>query len=209
MREMDLAKPVADWLRSEGFTVYSEVPYWDRCIDMVGLNDNGVRVVELKVKYSKIAVCQAIKCQRATSDVYVASTTKPMKKTIQFCQRYGVGLLRVDSEVKRILRPHIVTGTWRNATKHLRDNCIEPSDDAGLQYMSGCGPAQAVGECVKQYIEDNPTVGWREIFKYVPNHYSNYQSMRCAMNSYLGLSLKKLQMRKTVSEAETKERPLF
>jgi len=193
MKESELAKPVADWLRSEGFTVYSEIPYWDRCIDMVGLNDYGIRVVELKVKYSKNVLQQAIKCQLATSDVYVASTTKPLNKTIQFCQKYGVGILKVNSKVELILRPYKVKDTWRNATKHLRDNCIEPSDYAGVPCMSGCGPAQAVGKCVKQYVEENPSAGWREIFKNVPNHYSNYQSMRCAMNSYLGLSLRKLR----------------
>jgi len=193
MKESELAKPVADWLRSEGFTVYSEIPYWDRCIDMVGLNDYGIRVVELKVKYSKNVLQQAIKCQLATSDVYVASTTKPLNKTIQFCQKYGVGILKVNSKVELILRPYKVKDTWRNATKHLRENCTEPSDNAGLTCMGGCGPAKAVSECVKQYVEDNPTVGWREIFKHVPNHYSNYQSMRCAMNSYLGLSLRKLR----------------
>ena len=59
--------------------------------------------------------------------------------------------------------------------------------------MSGCGPACAVGECVKQYVEENPKAGWKEIFMNVPNHYSNYQSMCCAMNGYLGLSLTKLR----------------
>lgn len=195
MKEIELAKPVADWMRSEGFTVYSEIPYWDRCIDMVGLKDDVIRVVELKVKYSKYAMNQAVKCQLATSDIFVASTTKPMNKTIQYCQKYGVGLLKVDSQVEVILRPHKVVDTWRNATKHLRDNCFEPSDNAGIACMSGCEPAVAVGECVKQYIEENPSAGWREIFKNVPNHYSNYQSMAGAMNSYLGLSLIKIRMK--------------
>lgn len=194
MKETDLAKPVADWLRSEGFVVYSEIPYWDRCIDMVGLKDDSIRVVELKVKYSKKALNQAIKCQLATDNIFVASTTKPMNKTIQLCQKHGIGLLKVDSQVEIILQPHKVVENWRNATKHLRENCDEPSDIAGIACMSGCGPACAVGECVKQYVEENPKAGWREIFINVPNHYSNYKSMTCAMNGYLGLSLTKLRL---------------
>jgi hypothetical protein len=164
-----------------------------------------IRIVELKVKYSQKVVRQAVRCQLATSDIYVAVTTNPTDETLGVCQKYGIGFLKVSDTVKLILQPHQVVDTWRNASKHLVSNCCEPGDDAGLPCMSGCGPAQAVGECVKQYVEENPQATWKQIFANVPNHYSNYQSMAGAMNGYLGLSLSKLrQEQKALAALERK-----
>jgi len=195
MREKELSKPVADWLRKEGFVVYSEIPYGHRCIDMVGLKEGAIRVVELKVRFTRSGIRQCVQCQLATSDVYLAIANRPLPKTIEFAQKYGIGLLYVKEQVELLLRPHKVVDVWRNAAAHLRNNCIEPSDIAGVPCMSGCGPAVAVAECIKQYVEDNPGAGWKEIFEKVPNHYKNHKSMRCAMTGYLGLSLQNLRQK--------------
>jgi len=196
MKETDLAKPVADWLRSKGYTVYSEIPFYTRCLDMVGLNGSEIIVVELKLSLSIKLIKQAVIAQLATNDIYVGIPTNPRPNSIELCKKYHLGILSVqDGKVLEILKPSSARQVWDSMRQHLRDNALltEPNDAAGLPMMSGCGPAQAVGEMVKEYVGKNPKAGWREIFENVPNHYSNYQSMCCAMNGYLGLSLTKLR----------------
>jgi len=190
-KETDLAKPVANWLRSKGYTVYSEVPYWHRCIDMIGFKAGKIRIVELKVRYSKGGVKQAVLSQLATSDVYLAVSNNPKPKSIELCKKYGVGLLRVTEQVEILNWPCKVVELWSGATKHLIENCLAtmPSDKAGIACMSGCGPAQAVAACIQQYVDEHPKARWREIFKNVPNHYSNHKSIACAMSGYIGKGL--------------------
>jgi len=197
MKESDLAKPVANWLRSNNYTVYSEVPFWHRCIDMVGLNKlDNICVVELKLKYSKVGVKQAYTCNLATANIYLAVSNKPSKKSIEYCKKIGVGLLQVTNKVEVILLPSD-TKIYETAKKHLIKNCLslEPSDDAGKPCMSGCGPARFVGDCVYDYVKRNPKAGWKEIYENIPNHYSNHKSLACAMSGYLNMPLYKIRER--------------
>ena len=196
IKETNLAKPVADWLRSRDCTVYSEIPFYTRCLDMVGLNPTEVIVVELKLSLSKKVINQAVIAHLATNDVYVGISTNPRPKSIELCRKYHVGILAIrEGKVSELLKPNQAGQIWDSARQHLRDNALSagPSDIAGLPMMSGCGPAQAVGEMVREYVSKNRKANWREIFENVPNHYSNYKSMCCAMNGYLGLSLRILK----------------
>jgi len=196
IRETDLAKPVAYWLRSKGYVVYSEIAFHNRCIDMVGLKEpDNIRVVELKLRYGRGGLRQAMLCQTATKDVYLAVGKRPKDSSLLFCQKYGVGVVLVNATVRILSSPKQVVPPTPVLRKHLIDNCreTEPSDIAGLACMSGCGPAQAIGVLVKEYVKKNPKAGWKEIYLNIPNHYSNYRSMACAMSCYLGLSLTKLR----------------
>ena len=194
MRESDLAKPIANWLRSKGYVVYSEVPYWDRCVDMVGLNNQEICIVELKLRYSKKGVLQAMKTQSATSDVYLAVGKMPTQKSVGICDKYGIGLLVVSNNIITVvLSPRRVKDTWEVMSKHLIENCTEPSDDAGIACMSGCGPAQAVYQMVESYVKNHPKARWKEIYENIPNHYSNHKSLACAMSGYLKSPLYKIK----------------
>lgn len=196
MKETDLAKPVADWLRSEGYIVYSEIGFYSRCIDMIGLKEpDSIRVIELKLRYGRGGLRQVMLCQIATNDVYLAVGKRPKDSSLSFCQKHGVGILLVNTDVRVLSSPKQVIEPTLVLRKHLIENCkeTEPSDIAGLACMSNCGPAQAVGVLVKDYVRKNPKVGWQEIYRNIPNHYSNYPSMACAMSCYLGLSLTKLR----------------
>lgn len=195
MNESDLAKPVADWLRENGYTVYSEVPFYNRCIDMVGVKDKQLRVIELKLRYNRNGIRQAHQCQLATEDVYLAVAKKPLARSVKYAAEAGVGILVVDSKVQIISLPQQKTRVAIYLQRHLLDNCrcSIPSDEAGLPCMSGCGPAQAVAAGVREYVKCHPRANWREIFENVDNHYSNYKSMAGAMTGYVGLSLTALR----------------
>jgi len=200
MKESDLAYPVAEWLRLNDYTVYSEIPFWNRCIDMVGLAGcgNQVRVVELKLGYCKGGLLQAKGAQIATEDVWLAVGNNPRPKSIELCRRYGVGLLKVTNQVEVLLEPIGKMEPLLAARIHVVQNCISagPSDEAGLPCLSGCSPARFVGDLVQEYVRNYPKAGWKEIYINVPSHYSNYKSMARVMSSYLGLSLRELRKEK-------------
>ncbi|MCK5608364.1 hypothetical protein KAR91_41160, partial [Candidatus Pacearchaeota archaeon] len=117
MRESDLAAPVADWLESQGFVVYSEVGLRD----MVGMNDKeDLIIVELKLyattdnsrkrnkRQATSVLHQAYRSNIYTPQVYAAVATKPRKKSIERFKKYGVGLLSViDNKINIILEPGI------------------------------------------------------------------------------------------------------
>lgn len=192
MKETDLAKPVADWLRKQGYTVYSEVPFWNSCIDMVGfIKPDKLCIVELKLRFCAKGVRQAYNGQIATNKTYLAISKNPTQKSIDKCKQYGVGLLVVENNhINLICNSDCEKENWDITKKHLIDNLGEPSDIAGLPQMSGCGPAKMVGVFVENYVKYHPKAGWKEIYQNIPNHYSNHKSLSCAMSGYLHKSLK-------------------
>lgn len=204
MKEADLAKPVANWLRQQGYVVYAEIPCLSRCVDFIGLRNSDIICVELKKSlttkqpkrarnYTSPVLYQARSCQLITPTVYVAVATKPRVNSIEACKKKGVGILRVcsESEVIEIVSPRKRFEPLGYLQKEVKTQCIAfgPSDDAGKPQQAGKGPAQEVGKCVQQYVKEHPKAGWKEIYENVPNHYSNYRSLSCVMSGYLNLPL--------------------
>lgn len=196
MKEADLAKPVADWMRSLGYTVYAEVPLSGRCVDFVGLRNSDMICIELKRSlttkqpkrarnYTSPVLYQARSCQLITPIVYVAVATNPRISSIEACKKIGVGVLRVCSEGKvlEIIPPRKRFEPFVPHQKEVRAFCLasEASDEAGKPQQAGEGPAQDCYRRIEKYRATHPKATWRDIFKEVPNHYSSQQSMYGAM----------------------------
>jgi hypothetical protein len=195
IKEIDLSKPVADWLRKRGFVVYSEVPFLTRCLDMVGIKSDDIIVIELKMSLTEKVIRQALVARIATDKVYVGVPTNPKSTSIDKCRKYHIGILKINQEIEEILRPTQAKCKFKSATEHLIENAKaqEPSDIAGLPTLKGIGPAQAVAAFIKGYVNEHPKAGWKEIYENVPNHYSNHKSMAGAMNNWCGLRLSDLK----------------
>lgn len=196
MNEADLAKPVANWLRARGYTVYAEIPCLGRCIDFIGLRNSDIVCVELKRSlttkqpkrarnYTSPVLYQAHSCQIFTPIVYVAVATNPRASSIEACKKIGVGILRVcsESEVIEIIPPHKQYEPSAYYQEEVKTQCIAlgPSDDAGKPQQAGEGPAQDCYWRIKEYRKTHPKATWKDIFKDVPNHYTSQQSMYEAM----------------------------
>lgn len=196
MKEADLAKPVADWMRGRGYTVYAEIPCLSRCVDLIGLRNGDVLCVELKLSlttkqpkrarhYTSPVLYQARSCQLITPDVYVAVATKPRISSINRCKEIGVGVLVVRSktEVVEIVPPHKRCEPLAYLQKEVKARCIAigPSDDAGKPQQIGEGPAQDCQQRIDEYRKTHPWATWKEIYSNVPNHYSNVNSLYGAM----------------------------
>lgn len=196
IKETDLAKPVANWLRQQGYVVYAEIPCLSRCVDFIGLRNSDMICVELKYSlttkqpkrarnYTSPVLYQARSCQIFTSIVYVAVATNPRASSIKACKEIGVGVLRVcsESEVIEIIPSYKQYEPSVNLQKEIKAQCIAlgPSDDAGKPQQVGEGPAQDCYWRIKEYRRIHPQATWKDIFKDVPNHYTSQQSMYGAM----------------------------
>lgn len=196
MKEADLAKPVADWMRSRGYTVYAEVPCLGRCVDFIGLRNSDILCIELKLSlttkqpkrarhYTSPVLYQARSCQLITPDIYVAIATKPRISSIDRCKETGVGVLtvRFKDKVVEIISPHKCFEPSVYLQKEVKARCmaIGPSDDAGKPQQIGEGPAQDCQQRIDEYRKTHPKAMWKEIYSNVPNHYSNTNSLYGAM----------------------------
>lgn len=194
IRECDLAKPVADWLRANGYPiVYAEVGRGP--VDLVGWNEAEGRIacVELKRSLTLKVLKQASYHQVATVDSYVAVGTKPRHTSISKAQEYGLGVLSVHSnQVFVRLRPKSKFEPYTPYRDELLD-CLRhslPSDSGGVPDLKGVGPAQDCARSVRQYLGQHPETAWRQIFTDVPNHYSNYRSLAQVMNHRFGIFIR-------------------
>jgi len=196
MKETDLAKPVADWMRDRGYTVYAEIPCLFRCVDFIGLRNSDILCIELKRSlttkqpkrarhYTSPVLYQARSCQIITSDVYVAVATKPRNSSIDICKENGVGVLMVQSKDKviEIIPPHKRVEPLAYLQKEVKTRCITigPSDDAGKPQQIGEGPAQDCQQRIDEYRKTHPKATWAEIYLNVLNHYCSVNSLYGAM----------------------------
>lgn len=184
MKEIELAKPVADWMRSRGYAVYAEVPSLGRCLDFVGIKGTDVICVELKTSLTTYLIRQACTNQLVTKEVYVGVGTKPRKSSIDLCRKYGLGVLSVkNNKVILVIEPTLRYEPWSPRRKQIVDVCnsLGPSDDAGKPQQAGEGPAQDCQQRIDEYRKTHPTATWKEIYLNVPNHYCNMSSLYGAM----------------------------
>ncbi len=97
--EAELAAPVSAWLIEAGYRVEAEVPILGRRADLVGVRDDALVAVELKMRDWAEALRQAIAYQLAADRVWVAMPLASASAAYRSRWRFeaeGVGLLAVD-----------------------------------------------------------------------------------------------------------------
>ena len=97
--ESDLRDPLISWLAESGFDVQAEAPILWRRADLVGLKDERLTAVELKLDHWREALRQAMAYQVAADRAWVAMPLEAASRAYR--QRWtfdaqGVGLLAVD-----------------------------------------------------------------------------------------------------------------
>lgn len=183
--ECHLAQPVMQWLSSRGFTPYGEVGWGCTAIDVVGISDDAVEAVELKLCLTRHLIRQALRNQLTANRSWCAVNSRP--RNFQKRIRFGLGLLVVTGDSVEILveaeaRPEI-TNLRRLQQLRGRRHYREPFGQAGVPTMQGIGVAQAVYDAVVAFRAGNPAATWEEIYEEVPNHYAHARSMQGAMRN--------------------------
>lgn len=184
MKEAELAKPVAEWMRSKGYTVYAEVPCLSQCVDFVGIRDMEILCVELKLSLTRHVIRQAVTCQLVTEKVYVGVGSRPRKDSIGLCKKYGLGILSIkDGKVNCIIEPTRKYDLYDSVAKKIIDTCkmMVPGDEAGKPCQAGDGPAQDCFRRIKEYRKDHPKATWKQIYENVPNQYCSAASLAGGM----------------------------
>lgn len=195
LKEARLAAPVADWLESQGYIVYSEVGGRD----MVGLNDkNDLIIIELKQsatthsKRGSTVLHQAKSAKIYTQKVFAAVATNPRQESIDKFKELGIGLISVKNNKLRIVVEPSGKDISRNKYKENLMRTLkqmQPSRKAGIPMFKGAGPAQTVLRDIKSYLVTHPDADWKEIYRCVPNYYANYKSLRGSMKQWQRFTL--------------------
>jgi len=185
LKEVKLSEPVAQHFIKQGYEVYYEIPCWQRCIDIVAIKKEGfVIAIELKYRYCKKAVLQAISNSLAADISYIAIGNKPRGKSLSFCAKYNIGVILVNNgiEILQEANQNKNGDIWK---QDLIEICKRNAGNgqAGKPNLAGVGPAQECQRAVEKYLKQNPDATWKQIFKEVPNHYASPQSMRQSLDN--------------------------
>lgn len=181
-REALMSEPVSNWLKSFGYVVYCEIPWYGRSVDIVA-ERNGVQIaVELKLHFSTGLLRQCIPLQCATPYVYAAARPGYRRQTLDKFIERGIGILVVEgTAVSVVHRPKDQHLEFKPSRFKLEQ--FEPGGVAGYPTMAGIGPAQDCYDRVQAYKAKNPKASWGEIWKNVPNHYKNRHTLRQSMSA--------------------------
>lgn len=108
--ELELIKPVSDYLKNQGYNVKREIKIGYCIADIVAFKKNEVIAVELKLKDWKKAIIQARNYQLGTDFVFIAvplfRVYNIIRKAEYYLKKEGIGLLVVkenNCEVRKII----------------------------------------------------------------------------------------------------------
>lgn len=176
--ESKIYRPIRDWLIEQSYDIYPEA--WGH--DIVALKGERIVVVEMKTSFTRGLCCQMMRAHFA-DQVYAAVPSCPRIASIEKCRKMAVGLLIVNGSVRVKVEPPIDNPhQWKpnhdRRVKLLRAWIPDTERIGGLPNLAGDGDAQRVARAVSAYRETHPGASWRDLFRDVPNHYANHNSMR-------------------------------
>ena len=187
LKEKELYPPLKEWLNNRGYKAYTEV------INMDVVDKRGDEYIgfELKMSCSKTVIHQAYRTKTICGKAYVVTPVMPRKEGFAQCQKYGVGIIRINGSIEILLEAQ----EWEH---RLIEHYLKPEhweqmtegDVSGIPNLKGEGPAQCLVKEILKYLETNPKAGWKEIYKNVPNHYSNYKSLANSMRIWQRFTLR-------------------
>lgn len=140
---------------------------------------------KLKNCLNAIVFRQALFCQLATTNVYAAVGTIPMRHSLDICKMSGIGVLAVDGErVSCVLEPEC---SLRSPYIHRVKDALErakhyaPGGVGGRLNLLGESTTYRTYKVTQEWILGHPRASWKEIFFVVPNRYKDWRSFYSAM----------------------------
>lgn len=110
--ELELIKPVSDYLKKQGYKVHDEIKIGFHRADLVGFKESDVVAVELKLSDWKKAIIQAKNYMLGADYVYLAvplfKSYNILRKAEYYFKKEGIGLLVINektSKVSEIIKP--------------------------------------------------------------------------------------------------------
>ena len=152
--------------------------------DLVGRSGAALRLVELKMAWSKKLLYQCYLHQLASDDVWAACGANPKPSTIENFKARGIGMVRVvGSGCVVILSPVPIKNVvaWYAGKINAHLDRMAQGEDGGKPCLCGEGPAQDCEKGIREYRAGHPKATWDEVYANVPNHYVSAKSMYGAM----------------------------
>lgn len=189
--EVDIARPVVEWLRAQHWTVYQEVSlgYGCRIVDIVATQGILAWAVEVKTSLSLEVIGQAREIRHECSFVSVA-VPRPKRmhnKTsgrnyAEWCMRRdGIGMLYVSGDY---VTDSIVPALNRKRRMRIEDRLVDAQQDwaqAGNANGDRWTPFQQTCRNVRRYVTEHPGVMIREVFEHAEHHYSTDATARACL----------------------------
>jgi hypothetical protein len=168
LHEYLMSTPITEWLKSSGLTVYSEIPWFNRMVDLVGSNGEVVIAVEMKKSLCYGLLIQCLPLQAATREVYAAVPCVPTKASMAEFGRYGIGILSVkDGDVSVLLSPNSLYAPSESFAIQVAG--LESGGIAGLP--TGHASAEFHSE-VRHHPRTIGKISWYSIFQHLRSFYS-------------------------------------
>ncbi|MDD2765783.1 MAG: hypothetical protein PHE83_17610 [Opitutaceae bacterium] len=176
-------------LRSGGWQVACEVPFWERSIDAVGVNERDeLFAIEAKTCFSKRVISQAWGAQSHVEYVVIAVGTRPRDQNLELARQHGLGVWRVDDSgtvqvllgpVRQEMRPGDFYRTRLRESVRQMDGSVP----GGMPCLDGVGPTADLQRRVDEFKAANPKATWKVIFAQVPNHFTSARNMYSALRA--------------------------
>lgn len=183
LRECKLYDPVKLLFESMGYSVYAEIPILFSCVDIGALKDNIIVAIEMKMSLTKKVIDQAYTHNIFADYTYIVVPTNP--RSTEECIKRSIGIIQVKNDKASIIvKAKKINKFYANYRKIFIKRCLQSNIEiAGLPVLKGQGPRIECRKRIKEYLKINPKATWKQIYNNIPNHYSNYKSMACAVGS--------------------------
>lgn len=175
-READLYPPIKAYLQRQGYAVKGEVG----AADVVGVRDDNLVVVELKLGFSLVLFHQGIERLGVTETVYLAvpagGKAKALKANVKLARRAGLGVLTVRLrdgfvEVLADPGPYAARQSKKKKTRLLRAFARlegDPNDGGATRHGIITGYRQDALKCARFLAVHGPSRGaqvknWAEV----------------------------------------------
>lgn len=176
MKEIDIAKPVIDYVKEFGWEVYQEVFDGRKRADIVAVRKNLVWVIEAKKSFSMSLLSQALYWSSYANYVSVA-IPQPYRWTsgwdagVEFCRIKGIGIFFTRDDKCKL---HIGNTLNRKAsTNIIKKYLFEEQKDYAEAGSSGkyWTPFKATCREVKLTVLDKPGITMKELIESINHHY--------------------------------------
>ena len=193
--EVELARPVVEWLRADGWTVYQEVALsmYGGVADLVGVRGRIVQVVEVKRSCSLTLLDQAI---RWTQHAHFVSIATPERRrgvgmaAQHVMHHFGLGWLSVHGGGYVQAYEHPTLHRHRALyTDRLLEACQAQPPDWGAEAGSSAGdhftPWKQCCRALLTAARETPGITLKSILTDTRFHYQTQASARTSLSKWL------------------------
>lgn len=188
-RETELAAPIVDWFRQDGWDVYQEVPCRSGVADILVVQHGRIWIIETKVSLTFALIDQAIDRLKHAHWVSIAVPSCRRSKSSYWLLRYhGIGLMRVVNyghgalRVEESIEPRLNRAGHAGAKKLLATlepehmNYAEAGSSAGSQWT----PFKRTCRNALEYVQAHGSCSLKDLMGEIKHHYRTSSTARAS-----------------------------